>query len=319
MKLIARISKFFLLHHSLDGGEGGGGGGAGDGGQGGGGGGTGTPPAFNAREHLADDGTFKPDWHKAAGVSEAIGRKFTRPEALARSYETLEAQIGKKGIIVPGPNATAQERDAFYSALGRPAKPEEYGFAKPDKIRVGDKELAVPDTAWSADRAKAWQQTLHELGVPKDVAQKIMLKATEESVTGLDAIAGLQAKSLADAKAAMKTEWGADFDANLGGARRVAEQFGGEEMLNHPALGNDPVLMRFLAKVAAATKERPGANLRESGGNNNLTPAEARAKGEQLTKQIQERSRADRNWANGAEAKQMKEEKSRMFAIAHPN
>lgn len=308
-----RRRNLFTLTQFFDGG-GGGGNGGGTGAEGGGG----TPPAFDIRQHVSDDGSFKPDWHKAAGVSENLAKKFTRPEALARSYETLEKQISAKGVIVPGPNATAQERDAYYTALGRPAKAEEYGFTKPATIKVGDKELAVPDVAWDANRAKAWQQKLFDMGVPKDQATRIMSAALEESVTGLSSIQESQQQHLATSKAALQKEWGADYDKNMGAAMRAAEQFGGADLRNHPALGNDPILIKALAKIGAATAERPGTGTREQGGSNAMSAAEARIAADKMTAEIATRTKADRNWGNTAEAKQMKTEKTRLYQLAHP-
>lgn len=301
-----------------DGGGGGAGGGEGGGSGGEGAGGGNTPPAFDIRQHVDDAGNFKPGWAKAAGLPEPFEKKFTRPEAAFRSHVTLETQIGKKGVIIPGPTATKEEHDAFATALGRPAKPEEYGFTKPDKIKVGDAEHAVPDIAWDAKRAESWAKKLHEWGVPKDQAQKIMSAAVEESVTGLANIDALQKQNLATAKATLKTEWGADFDKNMGAAMRAADQFGGDEIKNHPAFGNDPVLIKLLAKVGAATAERPPANGRQQATNDSLTPAEAKIKGDQLTRDIQTRTKADRSWATTPEAQAMKAEKSRMYQLAHP-
>ena len=299
-------------------GEGGAAGGGAGGGQGGdGGGGNGGPPGVvDIRQHLSDDGSFKPDWHKAVGVSEALAKKFTRPEALARSYEQLEGQIGKKGVIIPGPNATPAERDAYFTALGRPATPEEYGFTKPATIKVGDREMPVPDVAWDANRAKDWQQYLFENGASKELAQKIMLKATTESVTGLDMIKGAEKQLIATAKAELTKEWGADYDKNMGAAVRAAEQFG-FDYKNHPG-ATDPAFIRLLAKVGAATAERPGAGTRQQAGSDNLTAAEARIKGIQLTAEIAKRVKENRNWGNSAEAAQMKAEKTRMFQLANP-
>lgn len=267
--------------------------------------------AFDIRQHTDDAGAFKPDWWKAAGVSENLGKKFTRPEALARSYESLESKISAKGIIPPGPNATQDERNAFYKALGRPDKPEDYAFQKPEKI--GDQ--AVPDAAWDANRAAKWQNKLHEIGVPKDQAQKIVEAAIGESVEGMSMISKAQQQIVAQGKDALNKEWGSDYDKNLGAAQRAAEQFGFPK--DHPG-GNDPHFLKFLAKVGNAIGERPGANVRTQSGENRLSPAEARTEAEQLTRTIIKRSTEDRQWANSAEAAQLKARKTALFQIAHP-
>lgn len=288
----------------------------------GGGGGTvaTTPPApgpqgaFDIRQHLDDAGKFKADWWKAAGVPEEYGKKFTEPSAVFKSHVSAESQLGKKGIIPPGPNATQQERDAFYTALGRPAKAEEYGFTKPEKI--GDR--TVPDHAWDAKRATAWQQKLYEMGVPKDQAQKIMMAAVEESVTGLSMIEDGQKAFMKQSQEALQKEWGTDYDKNLGAAQRAAKTFGDDELLKHPAIGNDPVLLRFMAKVGAATAERPGTGTRQQAGSTAMSPAEAKAEAHRLTGEIAQRIKADRNFKNSPEYATLAEKKSAAFQVAYP-
>lgn len=301
------------------GGEGGGGAAAGAGGAGQGGaadaGGAGAGSgAFDIRQHTDDAGGFKPGWSKAAGVPDTLESKFTRPEALARSYVALEKQIGAKGVIIPGPNATPAERDAFYNALGRPAKPEEYGFTKPDKI--GDR--AVPDTAWDAKRAGTWQQKLFEMGVPKDTAQKIMQAAVEESMTGLGMIEEARQAMVKQGTDALKKEWGADFDTNLAAAKRAADEFGGKELIDHPGLANDPIMIRALAKIGAKMTEAPGKGIRQQGGEQRLTAADARVEAQKITADIANRSKADRSFKNTPEYAQLAARKTELFKLAYP-
>jgi hypothetical protein len=280
--------------------------------------GGGLPPVFNAREHLDDSGSFKGDWWKAAGVPETVGRKFNRPEAVARAYGTLETQFGKKGVIVPGANATQQEKDAYYAALGRPGKPEEYGFAKPERVKVGDKEVAVPERAWDQARATAWQNKLHELGVSKEQANGIMRAAVEESVVAYDGLEGAKAQMQQASAATLKKEFGADYDAKMGAAARAAKEFGGDELVNHPGLGNDPVMIKALAKIGEAMGERQGAGVRQSAGKSQPNASEAREQALAMTKTIAERSKAERGFLNTPEGVRMAAEKTRLFQLAYP-
>jgi hypothetical protein len=293
--------------------KGGGGGGAGDGGDKGGGGGSGN--AFDIRQHIDDAGSFKPGWHTAAGVSEAVAKKFSRPEALAKSYESLERQIGAKGIIPPGPNATQAERDAFYVALGRPEKADGYGLTtKPDKI--GDR--AVPAEAWDQARAAKWQDSLFKLGVPKETALAIVNQATLEAMDGMDAFRTQSEAHLKASKDALAKEWGTDYDTNMADARRAAEKFGGKALIDHPGLGNDPVMIRALAAVGKQMVERPGAGARETGGSGKMNAAEARAEGRRLTQEIATRTKADRQFPASEEGRAMAARKTELFKTAFP-
>lgn len=312
---LSRLVRF----HSPEGDAGAGGAGEGDGdagAAGGNGAGGGAPPAFDIRQHLDDAGKFKPGWSKAAGIPDTLEAKFSEPAALARSYASLEKQIGAKGVIIPGPNASQQERDAYYNALGRPAKPEDYAFSKPDK--VGDR--VVPDAAWDKTRAANWEKRLHAIGVSKDQAHKIMEASITESLDGMEMINKGYAQTQAAAKAQLiKDAGGQDgFDKMIGSARRVAEEIGGDELLNHPGLGNDPVMIKALAKVATMIGERPGAGIRQQAGESRLSPADAKAEGHKLTGEMAQRLKADRNFKNTPEYAQMAERKTSLFKVAFP-
>ena len=277
---------------------------------------AGTPQNFDIRQHLDDAGKFKPEWWKAAGIDENYGKKFTEPLAAFKSGYSAEKLVGAKGIIPPGPNATQADRDAFFKALGRPDKPEEYGFVKPEKI--GDR--AVPDHAWDPKRAANWQAKLFELGVPKDTAHKIVEAAITESLDGMAMMeqAGQMAqKQSADA---LRKEWGADYDTNLAIAQQAAAKVGGDELKNHPGLGNDPVMIKALAKMGKMLGEKPGVNLREGAGNGNqMSRAEANQAAMALTAKMAKLNAENRNWKNTPEAAQMKVEKTRLFQLAHPD
>lgn len=319
MKIIHDFLALFMFPIALmlDGDAGGGGaGGEGAGGAPAGGAPAGgAPGAFDIRQHVDDSGGFKPGWAKALGMPETVEAKFTRPEALARSYASLEKQIGAKGVIVPGANATQAERDAFYNAMGRPEKPEGYDLKKPDKL--GDK--ALPDGLWDDKGATEFAKWAHEHGWSKQQVQDAMQYDLQRSMSARDGFDKHQAEQAKLAKDSLTKEWGADFDKNLTAAKRAAKDFGGDELLNHPALGNDPVLIKALAKMGAATAERGGgAGTRESAGNGSTTPAEAKVAANKLTQTIAANLKADRNWNNSPEAAQMKAEKTRLFQLAHP-
>lgn len=270
--------------------------------------------AFDMRQHLDDAGSFRPGWAKALGLPDTIEKKFTRPDALAKSYATLEKQIGAKGVIIPGPNATDAERAAYYKALGRPDTPEGYEFKKPD--RIGERE--IPAEAWDEARSKKWQTFFHELGVSKDQASKIVERALLDRMEDSDGITAniKQAQELGIAE--LKKVWGdANFDTNVAAARRAALQFGGDELVNHPALGNDPVLIKALAKIGQAMGEKQGTAIREGLPNMSVTPADARQQARELTARIAQMTKADRNWSNSPEAQRLKAEKTRLFQIAN--
>lgn len=207
---------------------------------------------------IGADGKFVAGWSKQLGGTDALEAKFTEPKALVGSYLSLEKLISAKGIIPPGPNATADERAAFHKALGRPDKPEDYGVGKaPDKL--GDQPF--PKELWDQARADGFQKVAHEIGLTKEQAAKL---AEFDMTTGLARLGKfneVQQQAREQAETALKTEWGAKFGENLALAKKAAEQAGGADLLAHP-LANDPVFIKAMAKVGAMIVETPAAGAR---------------------------------------------------------
>lgn len=220
-----------------------------------------TPPApavsGSFRDFLGDGDTFKPGWAKALGGPDALEAKFTSPKSLVGSYAALEKLISAKGIIPPGPNATPEQKSEFYKALGRPDKPEDYGIKMPEKI--GDKPF--PKELWNAEQAGQFAKWAHEKGFNKEQVNALIEFDAARGMGAHESFTQQSAKAQADAASALKTEWGANYDANLAAAKEAAKAVGGEELLNH-ALANDPAFIKAMAKVGAMTQERPAAGAR---------------------------------------------------------
>jgi hypothetical protein len=128
------------------------------------------------------------------------------------------------------------------------------GEARP--YRAVDYKLNVPEEMKAmadAPEIAAFRKKAHEAGFSQkqfDLAVGQYLEIAPSLVGGAKA---LDAESTVGQ---LKTEWGADFDANINAARRAARTFGadiGPEL--DAELGNHPVFLKFLAKVGAELQE----------------------------------------------------------------
>lgn len=183
---------------------------------------------------------------------------------LMTSFRDGQKMIGGS-IRIPGKDAKPEEVDAFYSKLGRPAKPEEYQVTLPYPEYI----------QWNQERIDGFKARAHKAGYsPKQVQEAI-------DWYGEAVAADFQAKkrSFEEAIAALKTEWGGAFDRNLALAKKARDLYGGEEakafFVDDP-MGNNPVLIRMLAKMAADLEE--GDYLGGPGESTGLTPDDAKSK-----------------------------------------
>lgn len=242
----------------LDDDKGGGGekgaGGTGSGGSGGAGGAGGTGGEKSWRDTLPDD--LKND----AGLS-----TFTDVAALAKSYLSTKAHVGKKGIIPPGEKASDDEVKAFHKALGLPDL-EKYEVSPPKDKKVQDEIV------------KGFKEIAHKSGILPKQAQAVLewFIGAEESAAQVQAKA--KETSTNEKIADLKKELGAGYDKELSKARLAAKEAGSEfqEYLRDSGLGNDPMVIKALAKYGALYGED---KLRgEGGGKFGQTPAEIQAK-----------------------------------------
>lgn len=133
---------------------------------------------------------------------------------------------------------------SLYAKLGRPESADGY-------------ELPVPegDTGEFAKTASQW---MHEAGLNKQQAQAISSKWNEFQTAQAQAHQEAIQKQAETDMAAMKQQWGADFDANSAVVRSAVNTFAPPEfveMLTNSGLINNPVITNMFLKIGNAIGE----------------------------------------------------------------
>lgn len=235
------------------------------------GGAGGTPPPASGTPPPADgpligaDGKFGPGFAKAYP---SLAGKFTEPGALVGSYVNLEKMISAKGIIKPGPAATPAELDAYYTQLGRPATAKDYGLAKPEKMSIDGKDVAVPNELWEAETASKASELFHKLGLTKEQASALTAFDLERGLRAKGSVDGMLTQSREQCIAELKTQWpGANYERNINAARDAATKAGlPPELLNaNPHIANDPNFIKAFFKVSQMITEGPSSGVRQGG------------------------------------------------------
>jgi hypothetical protein len=174
--------------------------------------------------------------------------RFDTSEGIVRSYLNLEKLIGTEKVPVPkeGDN---EGWDRYYKAGGRPEKPDEYGFAKPEQLPEG--------MEYSPDIDKAFATKAHELGLNKKQAA-----ALREWQLGIMSEGHKQQSSQteiarSDGEAKLKSSWGRAYDQNLTIAKSELKKRATPEFVAYmetSGLGNHPAMAEFLYNVAKETR-----------------------------------------------------------------
>lgn len=200
------------------------------------------------------------------------GLKFDLPEAdktklarfkshndLGKSYLELERKIGAS-VVLPGKDASTEEKDAFYKRLGRPDSQNGYEL---DPVFLPD---GVTKDEVSEGKFKA---IAFELGLTKDQARKLNKFAKDQAIEMIQQGRQQMAKVKQEGSDALRKEHGLDYDKKLALVGLVNTRFGDTEgnwikYLN-TGPGNDPPMLRFLIKVGEAISEETLVHGRPSG------------------------------------------------------
>jgi hypothetical protein len=213
------------------------------------------------------------------------------PADLLKSYQGAEKLIGvppDKVLRLPSETSTKEDLDAFYSKLGRPADPKGYELKAPDGVDPSFLNAAT--------------EKFHELGLNTKQAQELS-KWYESQGTSMTE-AQQQAKTTANVEQqnALRTEWGAAYDAKLTQARAFAQQAGVDAATLdklQDAMGFDGV-MKFMANLGGKIGEANFVSGDRTTQFGVMTPAQAQAEIKSLTTDKDFRSKY---LAGNAEAK----------------
>lgn len=274
---------------------------------------TATATEETTAETTATTETTTTDWR--ASLPEDIRADtsiadFKDVSALAKSFIDTKSKVGANNIVVPGKNATDDERNTFFNAIGRPENVDGYKVPTenmPEGVTVDDGQVT------------AFHNEAHRLGFTEQQAAAMVRFDANRSAAALKEIAETTEQAKANAETQLRKEYGHAYDQNIKMAQKAIDEFGGEELraaLNESGWGNDPAFIRFGVKVGRALAEDEVIG---GGGRQSFTssPAEAKATLEakkldpQFIKALQNESDIGHAAAQA--------EWSKLFAAAYPD
>ena len=172
---------------------------------------------------LQSEGQVTPHWLDSVQDpstrewAEAKGLRNAPIDAALSSYHNLEKLMGadKAGrtVVLPGDDATPEQKAEFYNKLGRPEAPDKYS-------------LQAPEGTTDATRLDMMRNAAFEAGITD--AQ--MAKLAEADQQYIELMQGHMADeatiSTAEATLELKKEWGAAYDLKVAGIDVAAEKLG---------------------------------------------------------------------------------------------
>lgn len=210
-----------------------------------------TAASQGAAEGASQSAANSGDWRVGMdGDLKEFADRFTSPVDMAKAALDLR-KANSSMIRVPGKDAKPEQVAAFRKAIGAGDSEAAYeaAFSKP----ADDAELSDTDKAVRGKVA----QVLLKHNAPVALAGELETVVSEVA-EGLEAERERVAvKAREDAQAALKKEWGADYESNAALAVRAAQTFGGQDFIdfvnqtvvNGQKLGDHPLFIKAFGQI----------------------------------------------------------------------
>ena len=180
--------------------------------------------------------------------------KYKSPVDLAVAHVNLQKMLGTR-VEVPTEKTDPEAAKVFWSKLGVPEDPSGYDAPKVPEGRTLDQDML-----------QGFQKVAHEAKLTKAGADKLVQWYIERELALETASAQEFAAEKEAGMKALKQEWGAAADTNIGICQRFVAEHGGADVqaaLHETGAGNDPRIVKFLSKVGRMMGEEGLMNMQE--------------------------------------------------------
>ncbi len=207
-----------------------------------GGSGNQTPPDWRTglpedlRGHKSLETIKGKDWNEAG-------------PSLVKSFIHAQSLVGADKLVIPGKDATKEQIAEFRTKLGVPEKPDGYEVKLPEGLTEDKIDKKLMDT---------WRTRLHEAGIPKSQAEKIISDYLSDNLSVMTAQQKAAEKQAQDWEIELKQKFGADYDKQVNYARYALRQLGSDsllQLLESTGLGNNPTVVEFFAKAGRSISD----------------------------------------------------------------
>lgn len=194
-----------------------------------------------------------PDWKQQIPESirgEKTWEKHKDIGSALQSLHHLEKKLGS-AVNIPGENATPEEIASYREKIGVPKEANGYKY---DTVKLPGEHK------WDEGGMGEFSGVAHKLGLTPDQHKGLL----EYYGASLGYVHEANAKAYSDGEAALKTEWGSQFDENLAlagiGLKSYDESGAFKASLVEAGVANHPAVLKFLHGVGAEVGEDRVAN-----------------------------------------------------------
>ncbi len=170
-------------------------------------------------------------------------KQFKGLPDLLKSFNAAQELIGKKGIQKPDENASADVWDAYWKALGRPDKPNDYKYEVPSGQQIPEEGL------------NSARQEFHKLGLTGEQFKGVIDHYVSVCKAEMDQFQQMQVQVKTETLDKLKKEFGGHLDGELAKANKVIAKYGLADAFKATGLANDYQVARAMIDFANALSE----------------------------------------------------------------
>lgn len=213
------------------------------------GGSGGSDGSFDFSVSIDKDGFFAENWKD--GLPEELRNEpslagVKNLTTLAKSYVNAQKLVGKNKISIPGENATDDERNAFYSALGRPATANDY---KHDKVEIPE------GYALNEEQVAAFRETAFNIGLSQEAFEKALAFDLARTKQATEAAVAEYNREYDETMAKLQQQYGDKLPARISQVDKALTTFGIKDLFVQKGLTNNYQIFEALANIGASISE----------------------------------------------------------------
>ena len=189
----------------------------------------------------------EPDWR--SGLPDDLQRfaaHLETPSDAVRMAAGLRQKLSR-AIFPPSEESSEDEVAVFRRKIGVPESPDAYNVSPPPELAP----ILAADPKNNL-AARDFAEKMHAAGAPVAAVQAAADWYYERLADQTAEFARQRDAQIREAEENLLKEWGPDYERNLEYARRSAQSFGGDaliECLEQAGIGNDPVVFRALYRI----------------------------------------------------------------------
>jgi hypothetical protein len=208
---------------------------------------TTRPPSQGGFKFVGEDGNFVKDWSNQ--LPEDMGdfrtklARYRNPVELAKALHSANQTLGKKGVIVPTKDSSAEEISAYRKQMGVPDNPKGYLEKAPQM---------APGLTFDEGIAQVYMEAAHKWNIPADAMAELMAINAKHAEIQQNADRQRVGQVKYEGQQQLRKVWGRDYERNMGMAARAVHFAGG----NVNSYGfRDPEAVRVVVALAKEISE----------------------------------------------------------------